>query len=89
MPNSMKDYGLLLEAITRARKTVICVTYPGNNFQRLFESANIHNELQSCTAQESTSTCHFVSLDKIVIKEQVIFATIVQLYISHIMVFPM
>ncbi len=75
MPNTMKDYGLLLEAITGARKTVICVTYPGNNFQPLFESANNHHELQSCDTRESTSTCRFVSLDKIVEKEQVNFTT--------------
>ncbi len=67
----MKDYGLLLEALTRARKTVICVTYPGSNFHPMFESANIHYESKHCATHESNTDCHFVSSDKIVIKKAV------------------
>ncbi len=69
----MKDYGLLLEALMRARRTVICVTYPGSAFHPMFKSAHVHYESKRCSTHESTSACQFASLEKIVMKEAVSF----------------
>ncbi len=66
MPNAVKDHGLLLEAISRARNTVICVTFPGSSFHDLFDQAAQHKDAQSCDFGG-----RFISSPRVLVKDQV------------------
>ncbi len=69
MPNALKDHGLLIEAMTRARKTVICVTSPGSSFRELFQSAINHEDAQTCSNTEIEGRCPFLSSSNIVLSK--------------------
>ncbi len=71
MPNTMKDDGLLLEALTRARKTVICVTNPGSRFRDIFNSAVEHHTKDSCDLDNDDGQCPFIAMPEIVKKDKV------------------
>ncbi len=71
MPNALKDNGLLIEAVTRARKTVICVTNPGSEFHDIFESAVNHHGTQSCDYGGSEHGCPFIGSTTILQIDQV------------------
>ncbi len=60
MPNTLKDHGLLIEAMTRARKTVVCVTNPGSSFNELFENAVSPNDATRCDHVGNESRCPFL-----------------------------
>ncbi len=69
MPNALKDHGLLIEAVTRARKTVICVTRPGSSFCELFQNAINHKDTQTCSNYEGEESCPFISTQMITLQK--------------------
>ncbi len=73
MPNALKDHGLLLEALTRARKTVILVTFAKSEFNPLFESASNHDKKPSCKADAGLDTkdCQFLESEVLLEKNKV------------------
>ncbi len=71
MPNSLKDHGLLIEAMTRARKTLICVTNPGSSFHGLLESAVNHKDATICQFIQDEVSCPFIGVTKILEKDKV------------------
>ncbi len=82
MPNALKDLGLLIEAMTRARKTIICVTNPGSNFHELLKSAVNHNDARNCVFYREHhehhgaygTSCPFNGPTKILQKDEVRFS---------------
>ncbi len=73
MPNALKDHGLLIEALTRARKTVVCVTHPGCCFNELFQSAVNHNNAQNCDLTGGDGSCPYLSQIRLLEKDRVSF----------------
>ncbi len=73
MPNALKDHGLLIEALTRARKTVVCVTHPGSCFNELFESAVNHKDAQTCDWTGGKSSCSYICPTRVLEKDKVRF----------------
>ncbi len=73
MPNALKDHGLLIEALTRARKTVVCVTHPDSCFNELFQSAVNHNDAQNCDLTGSDSCCPYICQTRLLAKDKVSF----------------
>ncbi len=73
MPNALKDHGLLIEALTRARKTVVCVTHAGSYFNELFQSAVNHNEAQNCDLTGGDGYYPYICQTRLLEKDQVKF----------------
>ncbi len=71
MPNALKDHGLLIEALTRARKTVVCVTNPGSCFHELFQNAVNHKDAQNCDFAGDEWNCPFLCPTRILEKDKV------------------
>ncbi len=60
---------MLLEAMTRARKTVICVTRPGSCYHGVFEQAVHHSHVEKCNIV-GNKDCPFVGA-RILLEEKV------------------
>ncbi len=71
MPNALTDHGLLIEALTRARKTVVCVTHPGSCFNALFQSAVNHKDAQTCDLTGGDGSCPYLSQIRLLEKDRV------------------
>ncbi len=71
MPNALKDHGLLIEAMTRARNTIICVTNPNSKFNELFQCAVNHNAVKDCDFTRSEGKCTFIGPTKLLEKDEV------------------
>ncbi len=70
MPNSLKDHGLLLEAVTRARKTVILVASDESAFSPTFSSAEQHYELKKCSL-DMANACDFLGAPQLIKRDKV------------------
>ncbi len=73
MSTDLKDYGLLLESLSRARERVILVTGASSRFRPLLECANMHAGASSCDFDsDSIFGCQFIgSTTPILAKDKV------------------
>ncbi len=71
MPNFLKDHGLLIEAMTRARKTIICITNPSSSFHELFKNAVKHNDAIDCDYNGIENRCPFIGRTEILSRAKV------------------
>ncbi len=80
MPDTLKDHGLFLEALTRARKTFICVTTVKSSFVPLLKSSVEHCNLQHCTKDDEQDSCAFTGSSCLLTKDKVTLPNQVSLY---------